>query len=427
MNIPQKLHVLVIGSGGREHALVRAIRKSPYCERLSASPGNAGIAAETDCFEVAADDVEAIVRLARAEAVDLVIVGPEAALAAGLVDACEAAGIPAYGPTQTAARLESSKAFAKAFMVRHRIPTASAETFTQLEPALAYLRKHSMPVVIKASGLASGKGVIIAEALPEAEAVCRDMLEGGVFGTSGSAIVIEEYLEGEEVSVHSIVSRQGYLMLPPSQDHKRALDGDQGPNTGGMGACCPLPSVTGVMMELIERSIIEPTLRGLLDDGLDFRGTLYAGLMLTQQGPKVLEYNVRFGDPEAQVVLPLIEGDLLTTLYASATGQPLPEMTNPSGQAALAVVLAARGYPGQFEKGTRIELPAETADAYFLHAGTQRSRDGKWLAAGGRVLSAVGLGTNLGEAHARAYAIADAVRWPGKSLRTDIGQKQLQV
>ncbi len=426
MDQDDPINILVVGAGGREHALVRACLKSPQAAKVMAAPGNGGMATEIDCHAIPVEDVAALVALARAEGVGLVIVGPEVPLGLGLVDALEAAGIPAYGPGQAGAQLETSKAFCKDFFARHGIPTAAYATFTELEPALDYLRRHPAPVVVKASGLAAGKGVIMAETRAEAEAAVRELLEGGRFGESGREIVIEETLYGEEASIHAIVSGETYLCLPPSQDHKRVGEGDTGPNTGGMGAYAPASCVSPELQHTIEATVIRPTLAGLKADGIDYRGTLYAGLMLTEDGPKVLEYNVRFGDPETQVLLPLLADDLVPLLLASARGEPLPGTLNCFPAATMVVVLAARGYPGDYPKGEPITLPDPLPDGVdVLHAGTVLDAAGTLRTAGGRVLGVSAQVSTLADAATRAYAVCDALHFESKYFRSDIGHREL--
>jgi len=420
------LNLLVIGAGGREHALVQMCLRSPLVGRVIAAPGNGGIAAEVDCFEVAVDDVPGMVDLARREAVDFVIVGPEIPLSLGLVDALEAEGIPAYGPRSEGARLEASKAFCKDFFARHGIPTAAYASFSQVGPALAYLDQHPGPIVVKASGLAAGKGVIMAENREEAEAAVRDMLEAGAFGESGAEIVIEERLVGEEASIHAIVSGDSFVCLPASQDHKRVGEGDEGPNTGGMGAYSPTSLVDEALQAEIEERVIRPTLAGFKQDGIDFRGTLYAGIMLTDEGPKVLEYNVRFGDPETQVLLPLVAEDLLPVLLRAARGEALPEQLKLHPGSAIVVVLAARGYPAAYPKGERIHFPDRLPEgAAIVHAGTVRGTDGSIRSNGGRVLGVSARGESLAAAAATAYALCDQIRFDSKYLRRDIGHREL--
>ena len=347
-------------------------------------------------------------------------------LSLGLVDALAAVSIPAYGPNAAGAQLESSKVFCKNFFAKHNIPTAAYGNFTEIAPALAYLEEHPAPIVIKASGLAAGKGVIMAETQDEAIAAVKDMLEGDAFGSSGKEIVIEATLYGEEASIHVIASGEDFVCLPPSQDHKRAGEGDTGLNTGGMGAYTPTSRVTSAMQAEIEEKVIKPTLAGLKADGIDYRGTLYAGLMLTDQGVKVLEYNVRFGDPETQVLLPMVADDLLPILLASARGESLPAKLEFHDGAAIVVVLAAGGYPGSYAIGNPITFPKSLpASAAIVHAGTTRDPDGTIRTAGGRVLGVSSQAPTLKAAAKLAYKVCDQVKFEDKFLRRDIGHREL--
>ena len=427
MDKHSELSILVVGSGGREHALVQMCLKSPLSKRVIACPGNGGIAQEVQCFDTPVTEIEALVALAQAEAVDLVIVGPEVPLSLGLVDALEQANILAYGPCQAGAQLEASKAFCKDFFARHNIPTAAYAKFTEVAPALEYLESHLAPIVIKASGLAAGKGVIMAQTQAEAVAAVKDILEGQAFGPSGHEIVIEEMLYGEEVSIHAIVSGDHYACLPASQDHKRVGEGDTGLNTGGMGAYAPTYRVTAALQAEIEASVIRPTIAGLKADGIDFRGTLYAGLMLTEKGIKVLEYNVRFGDPETQVLLPLVKEDLLPWLFAAAEGAELPKAglkTHPG--AAMVVVLAAGGYPGAYPKGTPITLPPTVPEnSAIIHAGTELDDSQTLVNNGGRILGVSAQAKDLQSAANLAYTVCDQINYSGKYFRRDIGHREL--
>jgi phosphoribosylamine--glycine ligase len=424
----EPINILIVGSGGREHALVEKCLLSPLAKKVIAAPGNGGIVDRVPCYPVAAEAVDEMVKLAISEAIDLVIVGPEVPLSLGLANALRERGIATYGPDRTGAQLESSKAFCKNFFARHGIPTADYATFTEVDAALDYLNSHPAPIVIKASGLAAGKGVIMAQTHAEACEAVRAMLEGDAFGDSGKEIVIEEWLEGEETSIHVICSGEEAIILPASQDHKRIGEGDTGPNTGGMGAYAPAPLVNAALMECIRHSIIEPTIKGLRADGIDFRGTLYAGIMLTAKGPKMLEYNVRFGDPETQVLLPLIESDLVPLLYAAARGEPFPQpFVLRQGYSAVVVVLAAAGYPGKYRQGDTIELPQSLPDgASILHAGTRRNINDHVITCGGRVLGVSALAPTLAEAADIAYQVAGEVFFEGKYLRRDIGHRALR-
>ncbi|HVU36653.1 MAG TPA: phosphoribosylamine--glycine ligase [Opitutaceae bacterium] len=419
--------VLVVGGGGREHALVRALLASPSHPRVICAPGNAGIAEDVTCIPVAADDIETIVVLAQREAIELVVVGPEVPLSLGLADRLLAAGIPVYGPKADGARLEASKIFTKQLLLRHKIPTAPAGFFHEVKPALDYLRTRRIPIVIKADGLAAGKGVIVAQTLAEAETAVRDMLEGGRFGTSGKEILIEDCLFGDETSLLVVVSGRDYVMLPTSQDHKRIGDGDTGPNTGGMGTYSPAEIVTPDLLARIEREIVRPSVDAIADGGIDFRGTLFIGIMLTAEGPQVLEYNTRFGDPETQVVLPRLATDLLALLWAAAKGELAGTGLVVKPDAAICVVMAAKGYPEGYRKGDVITFPPQLPEGVqILHAGTARNSTGQIVTHGGRVLGITATAPSLGAAAAKAYAVCDAIECASKYYRRDIGARQLK-
>lgn len=423
-NLPQS--VLVVGSGGREHALIRALALSPAKPRLLCAPGNAGIAADAACFPVAADNIPGLVALAQAEKVDFAVVGPELPLSLGLVDALMQAGIPAYGPKADGARLEASKVFTKQLLLKYNIPTAPAGIFTEIEPALAYVRQRGAPIVIKADGLAAGKGVIVAQTLAEAEAAVRDMLAGNKFGSAGSQILVEDCLFGDETSLLVVVSGRDYVILPVSQDHKRIGDGDTGPNTGGMGTYSPAEIVTPDLLARIDREIVKPSVEAIASEGIDFRGTLFIGLMLTKDGPRVLEYNTRFGDPETQVVLPRIKNDLLALLWAAARGELRGVRLDVRPETAICVVVAAKGYPDRYPKGDVITFPASLPpQTSILHAGTARNAAGQIVMNGGRVLGVTALAPTLREAVDRAYAVCDAIQCVSKYYRRDIGARQL--
>ena len=418
--------VLVVGSGGREHALVKALLASPARPRVFAAPGNAGIALDAPCFPIAADNLAGLVGLARREKIEFVVVGPEIPLALGLVDELLAAGIPAYGPTRDGARLEASKVFAKQLLLKYQIPTAPAGFFSEVAPALDYLRTRRLPIVIKADGLAGGKGVIVAQTSAEAEAAVRGMIEDEKFGASGRRILVEDCLFGEETSLLVVVSGADYVILPAAQDHKRIGEGDTGPNTGGMGAYSPAEVVTPALLARIEREIVRPSVRAIAAEGIKFRGTLFIGLMLTADGPQVLEYNARFGDPETQAVLPRLATDVLALLWAAAREQLGGVKLEVKPEHALCVVLAARGYPGSFSKGDPITLPSTPIPGVsILHAGTDRDGDGPIVTAGGRVLGVTALAPSLGEAAEQAYAVCDRIQFASKYFRRDIGARQL--
>jgi len=427
MATPQPLQVLILGSGGREHALLKACLRSPRVQRVAVAPGNGGMALEAECLPVNLGNPEAVLALVQKTATNFVIVGPEVPLAAGVVDVLEAAGVRVYGPLAAGAKLEASKAFTKEFLFRYKIPTAASATFTDLNRGLEYLRTQPMPIVIKASGLAAGKGVVIAQTLVEAETALRDMMEAKVFGKSGEEVVIEEFMQGEEASIMLMVCGEEYLMLPPSQDHKRVGEGDTGLNTGGMGAYAPTTVVTPEVERRLRTEIIEPTLRGLKREGIDYRGTLYVGIMVTSQGPKVVEFNVRFGDPECQVLMPSLATDPVEIMEQIAAGTFKPSQVKLRPGATIIVVLAAGGYPGDIRKGDVITLPATLpAGVDILHGGTQRLSDGRVVTSGGRVLGVVAHGATLQEASQKAYAVIPTIQFTGMHYRRDIGYRQLK-
>ncbi|MDR1818388.1 MAG: phosphoribosylamine--glycine ligase [Puniceicoccales bacterium] len=433
---PRKLNILILGSGGREHALLRAALKSPLAGSVAVAPGNAAFEREAPCHPLDAADAPAVVALAKKLAADLVVVGPEAPLAAGVVDALEDAGIAAYGPRAAGSRLEASKVFTKEFLARNNIPTALGRSHTDLASALADLRTRSLPVVVKADGLAAGKGVVVAHTLAEAEQAAADMLEKRVFGDSGARVLIEDFLDGEEASIMLMVCRRRYVMLPASQDHKRVGDGDTGPNTGGMGAYAPADVVTPEVRRRVVEEIVEPTLAALEREGIDYRGTLYVGIMVTAGGPKVVEFNVRFGDPECEVLLPLLADDPVRLMWECATGS-LGSGEREAGcggevpvkfrdGSAVIITLAAGGYPGTPRKGDVISLPAALpAETQVIAAGVARDAAGNLVTAGGRVLGAVAFGATLREAVDRAYALAAQIHFDGMHYRRDIAARQL--
>ena len=425
-NMNKVLNILVIGSGGREHAIVKKCIDSPLCNRVIAAPGNGGMAESIDCYPIAADAIDECVALAKNESIDFVIVGPEVPLCLGIVDALKAVNIPAYGPTKEAAQLETSKSFCKDFFHRHNIPTAKYATFDEVPPALEYLDANPAPIVVKASGLAAGKGVIIAQTTEEAKEAVQSMLVDKSFGTNGTQIVIEEFLQGEEVSIHAIVSNGTFLCLSPSQDHKRIGEKDTGLNTGGMGAYAPTSIMTDELQETIDSTIIIPTIKGLEADGIPYNGTLYAGLMLTENGPKILEYNVRFGDPETQVMFPLVEDDLIALLYASATNQSLPDSIKLSSDKCMTVVIASEGYPGDYPKGDIISFPTELpAKTDIIHAGTLL-KEGKIYSNGGRVLSVTSQDETILKAKDKIYSLCEAINYKRKYYRKDIAHREMK-
>ena len=421
------MRLLVVGGGGREHALCWKLAASPLCDRLWCAPGNAGIEAVADCVAIGSEDLDGIVRFARGNKVDFVVVGPEAPLVAGLVDRLAAAGIAAFGPDAAAARLEGSKCFMKEVCDAARIPTARWQRFSDAAAAKKFARELGAPLVVKADGLAAGKGVVIAATLAEADAAIDDMLVGRVFGAASEAIVLEEFLDGDEASFFALSDGETILPLAAAQDHKRAFDGDRGPNTGGMGAFSPTPLVDASMQDRIVREIVAPTVRAMAARGAPFRGVLFAGLMIGRDGPKLLEYNVRFGDPECQVLMARLKSDLLPALIACHDGGLKHLDLRWHDDAALVVVMATNGYPGAYGKGSEIrglERAAAQQDVIVFHAGTKRDGE-RVLANGGRVLGIVGTGTDVADAQARAYAGVAAIDWPGGFCRRDIGWRAI--
>jgi phosphoribosylamine--glycine ligase len=420
---------MVIGSGGREHALAWKLAHSPQVGRVYVAPGNAGTATEAGMVNVALDpmDFPALIDFAREQAIDLTIVGPEAPLVAGIVDAFEAAGLRCFGPRAGAAQLEGSKAFSKDFLARHRIPTAAYATFSDEEQALAYLRRQGAPIVVKADGLAAGKGVIVAETLAQAEAAVRDMLSGNAFGEAGCQVVIEEFLQGEEASFIVIADGLTALPMATSQDHKRVGEGDTGPNTGGMGAYSPAPVVDEVVHQRVMDEVIAPTLRGMASEGNPYRGFLYAGLMIDASGaPRVIEFNCRFGDPETQPIMLRLRSDLAALCAAALDGTLDQCHTDWDPRPSLGVVLAAEGYPGSYARGTPIEQLADNADDLkIFHAGTALTDDRGVVTSGGRVLCVTALGEDIQAARTRCYAGVEQTRFAGMQYRRDIGWRAL--
>ncbi len=423
------MKVLVIGGGGREHALAWKLAQSPRVHEVVVAPGNAGTAREPKLRNVEVDvaDVSALLDLARAEQPELTVVGPEVPLVAGVVDAFDDAGFAVFGPDRAAARLEGSKAYAKDFLARHRIPTANYAVHTELEPALAYVRAQGAPIVVKADGLAAGKGVVVAMTLAEAEQALRDMLGDARLGRAGARVVIEEFLAGEEASYIVMCDGEHALPLATSQDHKRRDDGDLGPNTGGMGAYSPAPVVTPQVEQRILREIIQPTLAGMAADGCRFTGFLYAGVMIAADGtPKVLEFNVRFGDPETQPIMMRLRSDLVALVEAALAGRLDRVSAEWDPRPAIGVVMAAGGYPGEVRKGDAIsgldDMPA--GDIKVFHAAT-RAQDGRVLSNGGRVLTVCALGDTIAAARAAAYRGVDRIRWDGAFCRRDIGWRAI--
>ena len=423
------MNVLIIGSGGREHALAWKVAQDARVERIFVAPGNAGTALEIKCENVAIDvlELDRLVDFARDNAVGLTIVGPEAPLVAGVVDRFRAAGLPCFGPTAAAAQLEGSKAFTKDFLARQQIPTAEYCNFTEIEPALAYLQEKGAPIVIKADGLAAGKGVIVAMTLAEAEAAVRDMLAGNAFGEAGSRVVIEEFLQGEEASFIVMVDGEHVLPMATSQDHKRVGDGDTGPNTGGMGAYSPAPVVTPAVHQRIMDEVIWPTVKGMAAEGNVYTGFLYAGLMIDASGaPKVIEFNCRFGDPETQPIMLRLQSSLVDLVTAALDGKLDQVTANWDPRPSLGVVLAAGGYPGDYAKGMPIKglNSPQDADSKLFHAGT-RLQDSQVVTSGGRVLCATALGSSVAAAQQAAYRLAASISWDGCFYRHDIGYRAI--
>jgi phosphoribosylamine--glycine ligase len=421
------MNILLLGSGGREHALAWKIAASPLVERLYCAPGNAGIAQEAEIVALDPADHRAVIAFCKTNKIELVVVGPEAPLCAGIVDDLEKAGIKAFGPSKAAARLEGSKGFTKDICRANHIPTAAYERFTAAAAAKDYVRKVGAPIVVKADGLAAGKGVVVAETVDQALAAIDMMFEGGL-GSAGAEVVIEEFLTGEEASFFALCDGETAIALASAQDHKRVYDDDKGPNTGGMGAYSPAPVMTADMTKRTMTEIIEPTLRALAAMGCPYKGVLFAGLMITTDGPKLIEYNVRFGDPETQVLMLRLISDLMPALLASRDGALKDFNLRWRDDAALTVVMAAKGYPGDYAKGSVIEGlddAAQVEGAEIFHAGT-RASDGKILANGGRVLNVCGLGETVAEAQRRAYQAVDRIRWPGGFCRRDIGFRAIE-
>jgi phosphoribosylamine--glycine ligase len=421
------MNILLLGSGGREHALAWKIAASPLLTRLYCAPGNAGIAQAAECVALDPANHAAVIAFCKDKQVDLVVVGPEAPLCAGIVDDLEAAGIKAFGPSKAAAQLEGSKGFTKDLCRTNDIPTAAYQRFTAPQPAKDYVRKHGAPIVVKADGLAAGKGVVVADTVAQAEAAIDMMFEGGL-GAAGVEVVIEEFLQGEEASFFALCDGTTAIALASAQDHKRAFDNDQGPNTGGMGAYSPAPVMTGEMTRRTMTEIIEPTLRAMAAMGSPYKGVLFAGLMITKDGPKLIEYNVRFGDPETQVLMLRLMSDLVPALMAARDGVLKSFDLRWYEDAALTVVMAANGYPGDYRKGSVIEGLDDAASVegvQVFHAGT-KADGGRILANGGRVLNVCGVGRTVAEAQRQAYLAVDRINWPDGFCRRDIGRRAIE-
>ncbi|WP_321146317.1 phosphoribosylamine--glycine ligase [Providencia alcalifaciens] len=424
------MNILIIGGGGREHALAWKAAQSPLADKVYVAPGNAGTALEAalENVDISATDIDGLLQFAKDKQIGLTIVGPEAPLVIGVVDAFKQAGLTIFGPTQGAAQLEGSKAFTKDFLARHKIPTAAYENFTEIEPALAYLDKVGAPIVIKADGLAAGKGVIVAMTLQEAKDAVHDMLAGNAFGDAGHRIVIEEFLDGEEASFIVMVDGENVIPMATSQDHKRVGDGDTGLNTGGMGAYSPAPVVTDTVHQRVMEQVIYPTVKGMDQEGNRYQGFLYAGLMIDKAGnPKVIEFNCRFGDPETQPIMMRLQSDLVALCLAGAKGELAGKDSLWDERPALGVVIAAGGYPGDYRNGDVISgLPtSEAADSKVFHAGTKLNQAGEVVTAGGRVLCVTALGNDIAKAQAKAYEVAKTINWSDSFYRNDIGYRAI--
>lgn len=423
------MKVLLVGSGGREHVLAWKIAQSPLVEKLYAAPGNAGIAKVAECVDISATDLDALAAFAQKEKIDLTVVGPEAPLVAGIWDKFDAAGLKVFGPSQAAARLEGSKAFSKEVMHKYKVPTANYEVFTNEKEAKHYAVEAEMPVVIKADGLAAGKGVVICESSKEAVDTLTDMMTNGAFGDAGKSVIIEDLLRGEELSVLAFTDGQKIIPLASSQDHKRAYDNDRGPNTGGMGAYSPCPQISREKLAEIVDLAVKPIVDGLASEGTPYRGLIYAGIMLTEDGPFVLEYNCRFGDPETQAVLPRLKSDIVPVMKEIADGKLVTESLEWYEKSSLAIVLAAGGYPGHYDKGLPIsglEILENVEGIEVFHAGT-KAANGQIVTDGGRVLAVVGLGETLKDAHDLAYKYVNDIHFDQKFFRRDLGRRALEV
>jgi phosphoribosylamine--glycine ligase len=422
------MKILVLGNGGREHALVWKLAQSPRVEKIYCAPGNPGLAQLADCVDIAVTNAAALRRFAKEQEIDLTVVGPEAPLVAGIVDEFEAEGLRIFGPSKQAARLEGSKAFAKELMRKYRIPTAAAEIFTNAQEARAYLETAPIPIVVKADGLAAGKGAIVARTRDEALAAVHRLMRAREFGDAGNQVVIEEFMEGQEVSVLCLTDGKNLCLLPAAQDHKAVFDNDEGPNTGGMGAYAPAPFMTAELLARIEREILRPTIAAMATENRPYRGVLYAGLMLTREGPQVVEFNCRFGDPETQAIAPLIESDLAEAMWRVANGDLGNFELKIAPRWAASVVLASGGYPGDFAKGILINGLERIHDdgVMVFHAGTALDHNGNFLTNGGRVLAVTGVGENFLEAHEKAYCAVGKIQFEGMHYRRDIGMKAMR-
>lgn len=420
------MDILVVGGGGREHAIVWALAKSPKAGKIHCAPGNAGIAELAECHPIAVHEFDKLTALAVELQVGLVVIGPDDPLADGIVDAFDSTGIPVFGPRRNAAEIEGSKTFMKDLLHKYSIPTAAYEKFDNYEQAQAYLDQQPVPIVIKADGLAAGKGVTVAQSREEANQALRSIMVDKVFGEAGAKVIIEEFLAGQEMSILAFVDGETVRPMAAAQDHKPVFDNDEGPNTGGMGTYSPLPHIASSIIEEAVETIIKPTAKAMVAEGRPFRGVLFAGLMITPDGrPKTIEFNARFGDPETQVILPRLKSDLLDIFWATVHGKLADIEIEWSDEAAVCVVLASGGYPGPYPKGIVIEGLDQVQDAVVFHAGTARGENGEWLTNGGRILGVVGLGADIAEARNKAYTEADRIRFEGKHQRSDIAAKAL--
>ncbi|OBZ07532.1 phosphoribosylamine--glycine ligase [Bacillus sp. FJAT-27264] len=420
------MDILVVGGGGREHAIIWSLSKSPRAGKIYCAPGNAGIAQLAECVPIGVFEFDRLTAFAKEREVGLVVIGPDDPLAGGIVDAFEAEGIPVFGPRRNAAEIEGSKTFMKDLLHKYNIPTAAYEKFDDYEAAAAYLQEQPLPIVIKADGLAAGKGVTVAYSREEADKALADIMVSKVFGEAGAQVVIEEFLAGQEMSILAFVDGETVRPMAAAQDHKPVFDGDKGPNTGGMGTYSPLPHIDEAIIREAVETIIEPTAKAMVAEGRPFSGVLFAGLMISPDGkPKTIEFNARFGDPETQVVLPRLKSDLLEIFLAVVEGRLADIEIEWSEEAAVCVVLASGGYPGSYPKGEPISGLEEDGEGLVFHAGTARGEDGSWLTNGGRVLGVVGLGADIREAREAAYARAERIVFPGKQSRSDIAMKAL--
>jgi phosphoribosylamine--glycine ligase len=422
------MKILVLGGGGREHALVWKLAQSPNVEKIYCAPGNHGIAQLATCVDIAVSDSTALRHFVQEQQIDLTVVGPEAPLVAGIVDDFAINGLRIFGPSQQAAMLEGSKAFAKELMWKYHIPTAAAEIFVEAQPALDYIEQAPVPIVIKADGLAAGKGAIVARTREAAREAVRRMMQAREFGDAGNRVVIEEFMQGEEISVLCVTDGKNLCILPAAQDHKAVFDNDEGPNTGGMGAYAPAPVMSVEFMQRVEHEILRPTIEAMAKENRPYRGVLYAGLMITKNGPKVVEFNCRFGDPETQAIVPLIASDLAEMLWRAANGNLDGYELKISPRWAVSVVLASGGYPGKFETGKLLSGLERIHDAEVIifHAGTMLDHNGNFLTNGGRVLAVTGVGDNFLNAHERAYCAAGKIKFEGMHYRRDIGMKAMR-